>query len=74
MLKRQKVVRGFLSLQKQGDHMHSGCPGCRQTGEMVVMTGCFGSEDYWHKATCEAAAHLILQPQYTDNPLNICES
>ena len=33
------------------DHMHSGCPGCRQTEETVVMTGCFGSEDYWHKAT-----------------------
>jgi len=26
-----------------------------------------------HKATQEAAAQFILQPQYTDNPENICE-
>jgi len=26
-----------------------------------------------HKATQEAAAQFILQPQYTDNPQNICE-
>ena len=32
----------------------------------------FGIEDYLHKATVEAAAQFILQPQYTDNPQNIC--
>jgi len=26
-----------------------------------------------HKTTKEAAAQFILQPQYTDNPQNICE-
>jgi len=26
-----------------------------------------------HKATQEVAAQFILQPQYTDNPQNICE-
>ena len=31
---------------------------------------CFGIEDYT-KATQEAAARFILQPQYIDNPINI---
>ena len=30
-------------------------------------------EDYLHKATQEAAAQFILQPQYTNNSQNICE-
>ena len=30
-------------------------------------------EDYLHKATREASAQFLLQPQYTDNPQNICE-
>ena len=33
----------------------------------------FGIIDKLHKATSEAAAQLILQPQYTDNSQNICE-
>ena len=33
----------------------------------------FDIEDLLHKATREAAAQFILQPQYTDNPQNICE-
>jgi len=32
-----------------------------------------GIEDKVHKATQEAAAQFILQPQYTDNPQNLCE-
>ena len=30
-------------------------------------------EDYLYKATGESAAQFILQPQYMDNPQNICE-
>ena len=53
----------------------SGYPGCRQTGETVVMREvCFGIKDYWlHKSTQRAAAQFILQPQYTDNPQSMCE-
>ena len=51
----------------------SGYPGFRQIGEAVVTGGLFGIEDYLHKATQETAAQFILQPQYTDNPQNICE-
>ena len=36
------------TLQKQVGTLfkpQGGCPGCRQTGETVVMTNCFGIED-----------------------------
>ena len=42
----------------------SGYLGCIQAGETVIMT--------LTNTAQEAAAQFILQPQYTDNPQNIC--
>ena len=41
---------------------------------MAVRGLLFGVENYLQKATQETAAHAVhLQPQYTNNPQNICE-
>ena len=45
-----------------------GYPGCSQAGETVVMRGLLWYRGLMHKATQNAAAQFLLQPQYTDNP------
>ena len=50
-------------------HRSNGYLGCIQAGETVIMRGLLW---YEHKAAQEATDQFILQPQYTDNPQNIC--
>ena len=48
-------------------------PCCRQTEETVVMRGLLWCWRLTAQGNPQAAAWFILQPQYTNNPQNICE-
>ena len=52
----------------------SGYPGCRQTGDTVIMRGLLWYLRLIAKGNSRAAAQFILQPQYAENPYNICGS
>ena len=68
------MVYIYISLQEQvGCFNHRVVdPGCRQTGETVVRF-------QWYRRLIaqgnpRAASQFIFQPQYTENPHNICDS
>ena len=54
--------------------LQSGYPGCRQTGDTVIMRGLLWYLRLIAKGNSRAAAQFILQPQYAENPYNICGS
>ena len=54
--------------------LQSGYPGCRQTGDTVIMRGLLWYLRLIAKGNSRAAAQFILQPQYTEKPYNICGS